>query len=120
MKKYILIFTVVLLFLGCERDKCELCACGVNNPATELQWLVELIDEIKAEPQKYMGSIYLGEYKGSNVFVSDLGISGAMYDAFYNCDGSKIVFETNESADEVKIFRDKVIYTTISKLENND
>ena len=113
MKKILLISIMGLLLTSCDRN--EELVCGVNDPITELGWLSELVSKAETDTTgNYIGSIYLGNYRGKTVFVSDMAMgSGAIAYYFFYCDGSNLIFSETESPLDVDIYKDKILYTNL-------
>jgi len=88
-----ILFVFFCFFLNsCKKD--AVCACGVNNPAKKLPWLAELIEKAKTdETGNYLGSIWLENYKGQDIFVTDMALgSGGIAYWFFDCNGNHHVF----------------------------
>ena len=99
MKNYFLIIIVSLFFLflnSCKEPKINaICACGVSDPARDLPWLAELIEEAKTDNTgNYVGVIWLEDYNRQDVFVTNmmLGSGGLLYHVF-NCEGNRVSIE---------------------------
>jgi hypothetical protein len=94
MKKVLLIILVTLgLFYvnSCTKPENKICACGVKNPAKNLPWLAELIE--KAENDKtmlYHGVIWLENYEGQDVFVTNMPLSGSFLYLVFDCEGNNL------------------------------
>lgn len=123
MKK---LFTLCLflVFLSCNKDSGPVADCGCENPQKDLPWLKELIDKANTDDTgNYKGTIWLLNYKGQDMFVTDMmmGSGGSLYH-FFDCSGKKIVWEnTKDKNDTLALFTQKlkssrVIYTNIQTL----
>ncbi|MGI6340032.1 MAG: hypothetical protein ACOXZV_11750 [Bacteroidales bacterium] len=109
MKRILFILGFHLLLLSCNSDFQNINTdyysdfqstntdnvCGCEQPQKELPWLKELI--IKAETDKtgnYWGTIWLLNYKGQDIFVTDMMLgSGGIANYFFNCSGDHLVWK---------------------------
>ena len=111
--KYIFLALIAFCIMACEKDKScysEKCACGVENPKNNIEWLAELIK--KAETDKsgnYLGSIWLEKYNGNDIFVIDMALgSGGIAYYFYDCKGNSFIPES-----EFVVKKEILIYTNL-------
>lgn len=83
-----LLMLLILFWIGCKKENGTI--CDVNNPATELLWLAEIISLANTDSiGNYRGTIYLEYYKGNPVFFTDMKMgSGGVIGYWFNCDGS--------------------------------
>uniref|UniRef100_UPI00321762E0 hypothetical protein n=1 Tax=uncultured Draconibacterium sp. TaxID=1573823 RepID=UPI00321762E0 len=80
------LFTLLLLFAGagCKDDNTPLCACEIENPQENLEWLNHLLQKrfyTEVYSIQYLGQEYIGVYDGPDV------IDGAA--VIYTCDGEQ-------------------------------
>lgn len=98
MKKIFLIIIVCLglfYFNSCTKPENKICACGVKNPAKNLPWLAELIKTAESdETLLYFGAIWLENYYGQDVFVTNMPLGGFLYRVF-DCEGNDL-FNNND------------------------
>lgn len=111
-----LIFAMSLLFLAllaCKKE--DTIICGVDDPATELSWLAEIIALAETDTTgNYLGTVYLEYYKNNPIFFTDMKMgSGGVIGNWFNCDGSTFIIEDiNEFQTFSNNMRlDKIIYT---------
>lgn len=118
MKKLIIITIIIFLTLpACKKKDTinDTKICGVNDPATELPWLAEIIAKAETDTTgNYLGTIYLEYYKNIPVFFTNMGMgSGGAIGHWFNCDGSRFTL-----ADKTELYKfytnmklNKIIYT---------
>lgn len=88
MKKLVILsFVILLVIAACNKSKI---ICGVDDPATELPWLAEIIVLAETDTTgNYHGTIYLEYYNSSPVFFTDMAMgSGGVIGYWFNCDGN--------------------------------
>ena len=110
MKNFVILTLVICLaLLSCKKENTK--TCGVDDPATELPWLAEIIALAETDTTgNYHGTIYLESYKGENVFWIDMMMgSGGLYGHWFNCDGSR--FEVAAGEEFPWPTKEIVIYT---------
>ena len=90
-----------MILTSCEKDDdIDLGnnTCNVSNPAQELSWLEEAIDNVKQDEYSYY---VMAKYKGETVFYYGNCNPAANYVSFiHNCSGDNLG-ETNEFQDEL-------------------
>jgi hypothetical protein len=89
MKKLeILLLLFLLVQVSCKKENGTI--CNVDNPATELAWIVDIISLAEIDSVgNYIGTIYLEYYNGKPVFFIDMSMgSGGVIGYWFNCDGS--------------------------------
>jgi len=93
---FMLIFTVVF---SCDTDDTVIIpACGVSNPANDLQWLRTEIEEREANPTEDTQYCYVtqGEFEGETVFAYwDCNPTINKISPVHNCEGQ--VLNTTEN-----------------------
>lgn len=93
---YVLVFSLLIVpILSCENDDdgSEKLECNVENPITDLDWLKEVIAEVKEDPYAYYN---MATYEGKTVFYygnCDPAINYVSY--LLNCKGNRLGF-TND------------------------
>ena len=80
--------------------------CGLppDRLIEELDWLDAKYDEIKDQPE--FNGILLYEYDEMAVIEIQKAIISSINGSQYRCDGSKIIFNTQETADEFQDYRE--------------
>ena len=98
MKKCFLIIMVCLGFCylnSCTKSENKICACGVKSPQKNLPWLAEFIKTAKKDTSgSYFGVMWLENYNGEDVFVTDMllsgmPLSGSLPYKVFNCEGKR-------------------------------
>ena len=111
MKRIIIIISVFLLFTFCKNEETEICGC--ENPATELQWLNELIQKAETDTTGlYTGQIYFGEViNNEELFFVLMELDSINGDIkhWVNCNGEEISFTFSEEPRNMKL--NHLIYT---------
>ena len=81
------IFKISIIFLlfglmgaGCEKEEPP-CACGIENPLENLDWLKQILD---SEPKTF--KVYSFTSGGNEYIVIDSFVGNALMQ-FYSCDG---------------------------------
>ena len=101
----------------------QIVCCGKENPQQNLPWLRDLIKKANSdETLNYLGTIWLEEYKGEYIFVTDMKMgSGGLYYHFFDCSGKDIASEIEDSFLEGLSTRlNVIIYSNISKILSNE
>ncbi len=84
----IALFTL-LLVVSREEENINRKACGIENSATNLSWLADIL--LKAENDQtgnYMGSIWIKGYQGQDYIVTDMALeSGGLKFYCFACNG---------------------------------
>jgi hypothetical protein len=68
----ILIYSGLVLIFSCEKDKGIANTCGVKNPTTDLEWMlndIKFIEQLQPEESQYI-SITMATYNSESVFFS--------------------------------------------------
>lgn len=85
LRKILFICGILLLSThGCkEKDDCKNCACGIDEPQENIEWLKYILD------RRFCTEVYLYKYKGQEF----IGVHDCpnVYDGgwkIYNCDGT--------------------------------
>jgi len=108
VKKTILIFTLLVLILSCEKPDNT---CNCNNPLSDLTWLRDLKDsmvnchcEISIIQASYMKQtvFYLG--------MTDPLCDGIFYVELFNCKGVIVKSYTNFNEFDNEVIYEKVLY----------
>jgi hypothetical protein len=71
----------------------NLTACGVLRPHENIPWIVEMIEKGEAEfhtQHMYYGTIWLTQYKGQDVFVTDMILFNSTAYQIFDCDGNRV------------------------------
>ena len=72
--------------------------CGVKSPQKNLPWLAKIIKKANAYTDQYLGTIWLENYKGMDIFVTNMGLgSGGLARHFFDCSGNKFYLKAEES-----------------------
>ncbi|MFC2089474.1 hypothetical protein ACFLT1_01765 [Bacteroidota bacterium] len=108
--RFLLILSI--LVISCKKEiNYNNVACGIENPTENINWIKDIVSIAETDTTgNYFGSIYLEEFQGYDViFIKMMMGSGGVYGYWYNCDGTKMVFE------DTIIFpkMDNLIYTNI-------
>jgi len=104
MKKIIIITSVFLLFTFCKKEEKEICGC--ENPATELQWLKELIQKAETDTTGlYKGSIYFEVYNNEQVFYVMMPLEpvGHVLVPWFDCKGNPISLNPSDKLPQPKL-----------------
>ncbi len=112
---------LLLLFLfvqpSCKKEDASI--CNVDNPATGLPWLAQIISLAETDSTgNYWGTIYLEYYKGKPVFFTDMAMgSGGVIGYWFNCDGSNFILDnqTEFLAFSSNMKLNKIIYSNLFK-----
>ena len=94
MKKLtILLFAIILISLGCKKEK-TVCGCGKENPIKNIEWLYSIINYYENDTYYNWNEVnlYMYDYKNSNAFVFEANAIG-LYDyptSIYDCEGRTI------------------------------
>lgn len=109
MKKIVFITLVIFIALqSCKKE--DTTVCGVDNPATELPWLAEIIALAETDTTgNYYGAIYLESYKGEDVIWVDMFMGSGGNGHWFNCDGSH--FEVAAGEEFPWPTKKRIIYT---------
>ena len=126
MNKLILVAILICLSQGCQHKEVTpasaLTACGVNDPATQLDWLKSIITKAELDRTartysgNYVGEIYLEKFNDRDVFYTTMALgSGGLAFRLFSCDGQPVSFSSNE---QLLTFtqsaqKSKLIYTNI-------
>ena len=82
--KQILILLISLFLISCEKKEEPPCACGVENPQENLEWLKQQLEN------SFCTEIYLYKYNDKEyIGIYDCPIGADMGFVIYNCDGTK-------------------------------
>lgn len=103
MRKY-LAALVLLIAFACKEE--SITVCSTNDPANDLPWLKEKIDNIKNSPERKYFQMEQAEYNGQFVFYANNCCpycSTIMI--YYDCDGNAL-----ESVDNSKLKNFKTIW----------
>jgi hypothetical protein len=115
MKKFFVILTLGILFMGCAKDATEETtnACNSSNPIEEVGWLKAMKNSLTNCSCEM--SIIQGTYNNQTVFfiaLTDELCDGIDMPTLFNCEG-KVVRTFNETDYREfydKVTRDKVLY----------
>lgn len=102
MRKYLAL--VLLIAFACKEE--SITVCSTNDPANDLPWLKEKIDNIKNSPERKYFQMEQAEYNGQFVFYANNCCpycSTIMI--YYDCDGNAL-----ESVDNSKLKNFKTIW----------
>jgi len=116
MKKIVILTLVIfLVLLACKKK--EATVCGVDDPATQLPWLNEIITLAETDTTgNYYGTIYLEYYNNKPVFFTDMKMgSGGLIGYWFQCDGSTFTIDDRNEfltfSNNMKL--NKIVYTNI-------
>ncbi|MGC1633536.1 MAG: hypothetical protein WA749_15610 [Gelidibacter sp.] len=101
-----------ITLISCDKDDCKETnnTCNVSNPAEELVWLKEAIDNAKQDEYSYF---VMATYKKETVFYYNNCNPGALYvSTVMNCSGDNLGY-TND------LYNKLTNRTTIWKHENS-
>lgn len=111
-----IVFIILVFFLALQSCKEEdTSICGVDDPATELPWLSEIIVMAEIDTTgNYQGTIYLEHYNNIPVFFTNMAMgSGGVIGYWFNCDGSTFTIDDQGKflsfSNSMKL--NKIIYT---------
>ncbi len=110
MKKIIILATIVILFTYCKKEVAQI--CGHDDPATELQWLSELIQKAETDTTGlYTGQIYFDVINNEGLFfvLMELDSMNGDIHHWFNCAGEKMNFELHEEPKDFTL--NHLIYT---------
>ena len=112
-KKIMLLITLIMStgIEGCSTFDSEekSLVCGVSDPLIELLWLKEQQEMIKNIPES---GIILYRYNAKEVIEVQSSLMSSTNLSQYNCDGTKLQFDTSETYKDflVKRVKIKVLY----------
>ncbi|MDO8928187.1 MAG: hypothetical protein Q7W54_04275 [Bacteroidota bacterium] len=113
MKKYLLIASLFFLFTFCKKDEPKICGC--EDPATEINWLKDLIAEAETDiTGRYKGTIYFEIIDNEPLFfvMMLLDTTNGTVKHWFKCNGEKLHFNSiGEEPRDMKF--NHVIYTNI-------
>ena len=112
MRKIVIIASIILLFTYCKKEDTKVCGC--EDPATELQWLNELIQKAETDTSGlFMGSIYYEVINMEELFFIMMELDSINGDIkhWLECDGEEVNFEFHEEPKNMKL--NNLIYTNI-------
>ncbi|WP_297338161.1 hypothetical protein [Algoriphagus sp.] len=115
MKNPLLILVMLLVFAtSCQENENPRLACGVENPAVNLTWLSELIDELEGTAfDRNYSYINQVNYQGQVLFVqANCCPNCNSVPIYYDCEGN--VFE-----DENLVFSELTTLALIWKSESS-
>ncbi len=109
MKKLFAIFSVLLL-LSCNKDLNSVSDCRCESPEENLPWLKELIKKAEKDTTgNYKGTIWLINYKGQDMFVTDMMLgSGGLLFHFFDCKGNEITIAGTNGKENLATFIQKL------------
>lgn len=94
MKNILLIFALFVFFCSsCQQNENPRLACGVSNPAVNLTWLSEKIEELEAsEFSRNYSYINQVAHEGQTLFVLASCCPNCNWaPVYYDCEGSVVV-----------------------------
>ena len=81
--KQILILLISISLISCEKKEEPPCACDVENPQENLEWLKQRLEN------RFCTEVYLYTYNGQEyISIHDCPIGADMGVVTYNCDGT--------------------------------
>ncbi len=76
---------IVVLGFGCEKEKETICACGIENPQENIEWLRPMMI------QRSCVEVYTISFEGNEyIVVSDCPEMADGMTIFYDCQGNKV------------------------------
>lgn len=103
MKQWILVLTLLVLMVGCQKSAdvagpyVHTVACGTLNPAQNLPWLRDRIEQLKIDV------VHAATYKGEtyiDLYAYHWSCRGCH---IYHCDGSLVSFSQLSPTDQQEI-----------------
>lgn len=102
LKLNLLIYIMMAIFLGCDKNDDKVTVCGVEDPLENLEWIDEKIGDpnswieievyyIKYNNTDYIGAFYLPTSYGSYLLIFD-------------CDGNKVCRSDDEDYEWCEIW----------------
>lgn len=109
MNRVFLIF-IFLFLTDCEKQNHQF--CNVGDPKNDLEWLRNIIELSETdETGNYWGWIWGEVYLDKDVIFVEMPMgSGGLLGYWFNCDGSKLVYSTDNKP---KLTRKNLIYSKI-------
>jgi hypothetical protein len=84
----IALFTLFLV-VSCEDETITRKACGLEDPATNLSWLADIISKADNDQTgNFIGTIWIKEYQGQDYIITDMALeSGGLKFHCFDCKG---------------------------------
>ena len=80
---------ILLLASSCEEETVTRKACGLEDPATDLSWLADIIAEASNDQTgNFIGTIWIKAYQGQEYVITDMALgSGGLRFHCFDCAG---------------------------------
>lgn len=101
-------------------ENAQIACCGIQSPQQNLPWLADIIKKANAYEDQYLGTIWLENYQGNDIIVTDMGLgSGGLMYHIFDCSG-KYLFLQMESGElySIPMKFDVVLYSNFNKLSD--
>lgn len=101
-------------------ENAQIVCCGVQSPQQNLPWLADIIKKANTYEDQYLGTIWLENYKGKDIIVTDMGLgSGGLMYHIFDCSGNYLFLQMgSEEIYSIPMKFNVVLYSNVNKLSD--